>query len=61
MNREHPAWAAHAMRNLDEPVRNAQIAQADNVIDMREHWERMQLNGHEVTMPFPFVITDEEE
>lgn len=61
MNRDDPAWAAHAMRNLDEHVRNAQIAQADNVIDMREHCERMQLNGHEVTMPFPFHIVDDEE
>lgn len=58
MNPDHPAWAAHLMRNLDEPQRNALIAQADNVIDGRAYWERMRLAGVEISMPFPWFALD---
>lgn len=60
MNREHPAWAAYHMRNLDEHVRNALIEQADNVIDLREYFERCHLDGVEISMPFPFTTDGED-
>lgn len=61
MDREHPAWAAYRMRELDEPMRNALIEQTDNVIDIRAHCEQMRLDGAEMTMPFPFAVLDIEE
>lgn len=46
MDREHPAWAAYRMRELDEPMRNALIEQADNVIDIRDRCEREMALPH---------------
>lgn len=54
-------WHARAMRELDEPTRNALIAQADNVIDAREHFERASLDGVSLSMPHPFVVVDLED
>lgn len=54
-------WAARAMQELDEPMRNALISQADNVIDIREHCERQRLDGVSLSMPHPFVVIDLEE
>lgn len=53
-------WAARAMEALDEPMRNALIAQADNVIDIRGHCERQRLDGVSLSMPHPFVVIDPE-
>lgn len=61
MDTDHPAWAAHQMRSLDEHIRNALIAQSDNVVDAREYFERASLDGVEITMPHPFYILDPEE
>lgn len=54
-------WPARAMRELDEPMRNALIAQADNVIDIREHCERQRLDGVSLSMPHPFVVLSDSE
>lgn len=54
-------WHARAMEALDEPMRNALIAQADNVIDIRGHCERQRLDGVSLTTPHPFVIVDLED
>lgn len=54
-------WHARAMRELDEHVRNALIAQADNVIDAREHFERASLDGVSLSMPHPFVVLSDSE
>ena len=54
-------WATRAMDALDEPMRNALIAQADNVIDLREHCERQRLDGVSLSMPHPFVVLSDSE
>ena len=54
-------WAARAMAAPDEPTRNALIAQADNVIDIRGHCERQRLDGVSLSMPHPFVVIDLED
>lgn len=54
-------WAARAMRELDEHMRNALIAQADNVIDARNVFERASLDGVSLSMPHLFVVIDLED
>lgn len=39
--KDRPAhFHANLMRLMDEPMRNALIAQADNVIDLRDRFEK---------------------
>jgi hypothetical protein len=52
-------YHAVLMRNLDEPVRDALIAQADNVIDCRHAFEREALNNVTVSMPHPYFDGDD--
>lgn len=61
MTSELPAHHhARLMAELDEPVRNALIEQADNVIDIRAHCESMRLYGQPISMPFPWIALDDD-
>jgi len=46
------AYHARLMRNLDEPQRNALIAQADNVIDLRDRFEKRMVPASVVDCPY---------